>query len=130
MTHPNVDTIRSAFDAFSSGDTDALLGFWTPDVVWHEPGQSALAGTYHGAEAILGYFGRIVELTGGTHQVELVHALADDAMGYALYTERGERDGWSYESAVVLVIRFRDGKMAEMWDHPRDQALEDQIFAQ
>ncbi len=130
MRHPNLDLIHRGFDAFSSGDTAALLAQWTPDVVLHEPGSHALSGSYHGPEAILGYFGRLLELTGGTHQVVLEHALADDHMGYALYTERGEVAGRSYESQVVMVLRFQDGKMAEMWDHPRDQELENRILGE
>lgn len=130
MRHPNLDLIHRGFDAFSSGDTAALLAQWTPDVVFHEIGRHSLAGSYHGPEAILGYFGRIVEITGGTHRLQLEHALADDAMGYVIYTEQAEVAGRSYESTLVMVVRFQDGKMAEMWDHPRGQALEEQIMAE
>jgi uncharacterized protein len=130
MRHPNLDTIHRGFDAFSREDTDTLLTQWTPDVVLHEPGNHALSGSYHGPEAILGFFGRIMEFTGGTHQVVLEHALADDHMGYALYTERGESAGRSYESKIVMVLRFQDGKIAEMWDHPRDLTLVNQVFSE
>lgn len=129
MSESNLKAIRGTYDAFARGDTAALVGNWTPDVVWHESGHHQLAGTHEGPEAILGFFGRIFELTDATFRAELEHCLADDVMGYALHTLHAERDGRSYEASDVLVLRFQGGRIAEVWLHPQDQALEDELFA-
>lgn len=129
MAHANEDTIRRLYDAFARGDTEAMTAAWTTDVLWHEPGQHALAGSHEGPEAVLGFFGRIFELTDNTFRAELEHTLADEQTGYALHTLRAQRDGRSYECLDVLVMRFQDGKVAELWLHPHDQALENELFA-
>lgn len=129
MTHPNEKTIRQLYDAFARGDTEALTAGWTDDVVWHSPGQNPLAGSYDGPEAVLGFFGRIFELTDNTFRADLEHTLADDHTGYALHKFRAQRDGRDYEGLDVLVMRFQDGRVAEFWVHPHDQALEDEMFA-
>jgi hypothetical protein len=54
---------------------DILRALFAPNIVWHAPGRSQLAGDHQGVDAVLGYFGRTMELTGGSFQVE-VHAPA------------------------------------------------------
>jgi uncharacterized protein len=49
MGHPNEDLIRRGYDAFSSGDMDTLRELFHPDIVWHAPGRSQLAGDHHAA---------------------------------------------------------------------------------
>ena len=44
MSHPNEDLIRRGYDAFSRGDMDTLRELFHPDIVWHAPGRSQLAG--------------------------------------------------------------------------------------
>ena len=46
MGHPNEDLIRQGYDAFSSGDMDTLRVLFHPDIVWHAPGRSQLAGDH------------------------------------------------------------------------------------
>jgi ketosteroid isomerase-like protein len=58
MGHPNEDLIRRGYDAFSGGDMDTLRELFHPDIIWHAPGRSQLAGDHQGVDAVLGYFGR------------------------------------------------------------------------
>ena len=42
----------------------ALRESFDPDIVWHAPGHSQLAGDHQGVDAVLGFFGQTMELTG------------------------------------------------------------------
>jgi ketosteroid isomerase-like protein len=55
MGHPNEDLIRQGYDAFGRGDMDTLRALFDPDIVWHAPGRSQLAGDHQGVDAVLGY---------------------------------------------------------------------------
>jgi ketosteroid isomerase-like protein len=71
MGHPNEDLIRRGYDAFSGGDMDTLRELFHPDIIWHAPGRGQLAGDHQGVDAVLGYFGRTMEMTGGNFGVEV-----------------------------------------------------------
>jgi ketosteroid isomerase-like protein len=80
MAHPNVELVRKGFDAFSKGDIDTLRALFDQDSVWHTPGRNSLSGDHRGVDAILGFFARTMELTGGTFRVELHDVLATTSM--------------------------------------------------
>jgi uncharacterized protein len=46
MGHPNEDLVRRGYDAFSRGDMQTLRELFHPDIVWHAPGRSQLAGDH------------------------------------------------------------------------------------
>ena len=46
MGHPNEEVVRSGYEAFAKGDIDTLRALLDPDVVWHQPGRSVLAGDH------------------------------------------------------------------------------------
>lgn len=129
MAHLNEDLVRRGFDAFSKGDVDTLRELFDHDAVWHAPGRSPLAGDYRGVDAILGFFARTMELTGGTFRVEFHDVLANDEHAVALYVARGEREGRTLEDKSVLVSHVRNGKFVETWAHSEDQYAEDEFFS-
>ncbi len=128
MAHPNEDLLREGYDAFSRGDMDWMRRHWSDDVVWHTPGQSPVAGDYRGADEIIGSFGKLVELTGGSLRVELHDVLANDTHAVGLHTTGGEREGRTLRSREVLVAHIEDGKFTEFWLHPGDQYEEDRFW--
>ena len=57
--------VRRGYIAFNSGDAETLLALFAKDVIQHVPGSGPFAGTYKGPEAVLGYYGRLAQDTGG-----------------------------------------------------------------
>jgi uncharacterized protein len=55
-----------------------LRELFHPDIVRHAPGRSQLAGDHQGVDAVLGFFGRTMELTGGNFRVEVHDVVAND----------------------------------------------------
>jgi len=68
--HPHLALMRRTLDAFRSGDMPALGALLSDDVVWRVPGKSLLARDYRWQDEVFGFFGRLIELTGGTFRVE------------------------------------------------------------
>jgi ketosteroid isomerase-like protein len=130
MAHPNEELVRSAFDAFAKGDIDTLQNLMNQDAVWHTPGRSQVSGDHRGAHAILGFFAKTMELSGGTLRIELHDVLANDDHAVAIYTSRAEHEGRTLENRNVLVNHIRNGKFAETWLLSDDQYAADEFFSQ
>jgi ketosteroid isomerase-like protein len=129
MAHPNEDLIRRGFDAFAKGDMDTLRELFDPDIAYHVPGRSPLAGDYHGPDEVLGLFARIFELSGGTYQAQLHDAVANDEHTVALFTATGQREGRTLDDRNVLVSHVRDGRLAEVWVLAEDLYALDAFFS-
>jgi ketosteroid isomerase-like protein len=129
MAHPNEDLVRRGYDAFSRGDMDTLRELFDPGIVWHFPGRSVLAGDHRGVDAVLGFFGRTMELTGGTFQVQLHDVVADDRHTVGMHVATGQREGRTLEGREVLVFDVRDGKVVEAWQYIEDQYAYDEFFS-
>ena len=129
MAHPNEDLVRRGFDAFARGDVDTLRELIDQDAVWHAPGRNPLAGDHQGVEAILGFFARTMEITGGTFRAELHDAVANDEHAVAIYVSRGQREGRTLDGNVVLVSHIRNGRLAETWQLSGDQYAADEFLA-
>jgi ketosteroid isomerase-like protein len=88
---------------------DTLRELFDPQIVWHFPGRSPLAGDHRGADAVLGFFGRTIELTAGTFRAELHDVVADDRHTVGMHLATGERGAgplriersWSSTSATA-----------------------------
>jgi uncharacterized protein len=99
------------------------------DTVWHILGQSQLAGDYKGKEAVFGFFGKLMDLSGGTFRLEVHDILANDEHGATLVTERAERNGKSWVSRAVHVTHpDSEGRVKEFWAFQEDQRAADQFW--
>jgi hypothetical protein len=127
--HPHAAAARSGFDAFVRGDVAELLALFSPDAVWHVPGTNAMAGAYRGLEEIGPFLRRTRELTGGTYNVDLLWAVADDDHLVAVYRARGEREGRTLDIEQALFIDVVDGRWTTIRAQPLDQAAFDAFWA-
>lgn len=123
MSRPHEATLRTVYDAFAKGDIETVMGLYTDDIQFHVSGRSPVSGSYSGKDEVLGLYGKMVELSGGTFRVEALDILANDEHGVVLTMERGQRDGKTLENRAVHVWEMRDGKCAqfrgyneEVWD--------------
>ncbi len=130
MAHPNEDLARRGYAAFAAGDMATLDDLFADDIVWHVSGRGPLSGDYEGKEAVIAYFGRLAQETGGNFRIELHDMLANDEHVVALTAASGERQGRSLDNARgVQVFHIRDGKVTESWFHSGDQYADDEFFS-
>ena len=115
MAHPNEESLRSGYDAFSRGDMDAVMARFTDDIQWNVPGRNQLSGDYNGKEQVAGFLMKMMELSGGTFRLEVHDVLANDEHAVGLVTLRAERSGKTLNANDVHVWHMRDGKFSEFW---------------
>ncbi len=128
MGHPNEQLVRRGYDAFSRGDMQTLRDLFHPDIVWHAPGRNQLSGDHRGVDAVLGYFGRSMELTGGSFSVEVHDVVANDQHAVGLNSVHAERAGKTLDDQNTLVFHVVDGKVTEVWQFAADQYAVDDLF--
>ncbi|HZC03259.1 MAG TPA: nuclear transport factor 2 family protein [Gammaproteobacteria bacterium] len=84
MLHAHEDTLRTIYDAFAKGDVETVMSLLTDDIEYHITGRSPVSGNYSGKEEVLGFFGKLMQLSGGTFRLEVEDILANDEHGVAL----------------------------------------------
>lgn len=120
--------VRRGYTAFNTGDADTLMQLFASDVVQHVPGSGPLAGTYKGPEAVLGYYGRLGELTGGTFRAHLMD-LHGDGSGHvtSIHQTTAERNGTKRTARGSILLSFVGDKVHDLLelhgDLPGDDAF-------
>lgn len=115
-------------DAWTHGDTAALLNLYADGIVLHYFGNNPLSGDHAGKAAALTVLGRMSRIvTRGTPQIHDVMASRDHAV---ILAREHWRDGeQTYELDRVLLYHVRDGKLAECWVYDADQRLVDTLLS-
>ena len=129
MAHPNEELVRRGYEAFNNADVETLRQLFADTTIFHEPGRSPISGDYEGIDQVLGFFGSLVERSGGTFRATLHDVVANDEHAIGLHSSDAERDGRRISSPTVLVFHIRDGKLAETWSHHYDQHDFDAFWA-
>ncbi len=121
--------VRKGFDAFGRGDLDTLRNeVFTEDTVWHVGGRSQLSGDYTGQE-LFDWFGRLVELSGGTFQVSVHDVTTSDQHAVVLTEASAERNGRRLDGAKGLQVHhFEGGKISESWLSAEDTYTFDEFW--
>jgi ketosteroid isomerase-like protein len=112
--------MRDGYEAFAKGDLATLRELLTEDVVWHVPGHSALAGDYAGIDAVLAFFGRVMELSESSFRAEPLTLLADDHYGATPVRITAHRGDRHLDVMNVQAARLQDGRVVEFWDTTTD----------
>lgn len=131
-----VSVVRRFYDAqaglyagSSSGVAEVVREVLTDDVVWHVPGASAIAGEHRGVEAVLEYFDTRRRMTDSTFRVTVHGAAMIGDRVVQLAGGRALRSGREVVWETVGVFRVADGRIAECWLVPFDQAAFDEIWS-
>ena len=127
MAHPNAEILRQADEAMERGDIEGFFSHYADDVVVHAAGSHRLAGDHKGLGQLQDLFGRFMEAM-GEYTFQNHAYLADDEHGVILQRGKSVRDGETREFNEIFVFHFRDGKIAEMWYVPVDQAAVDALI--
>ena len=107
----NVDTARSAYEAFGRGDLAALQADFAEDAVWYTSDELPLGGETRGRDAIMGNFAQIPNYW-TSFSVEPTEFIDGGEYVVVLGTQRAANDNGSFESPFVHVLRYDgDGKV-------------------
>lgn len=125
----NAELVRRIFGAFERKQGFALRDVFAPDATWIVPGESAMAGTYRGREAIFRFLGRLPKETGGTYGSRLLDVLASETRAAAFYRASGARNGHMLDLDQVLLFRIEGGLVHEALALPSDPAVFDAFWS-
>jgi uncharacterized protein len=106
----NLDTARSAYEAFGSGDLAALQESFAEDAVWVTSDELPLGGEVRGRDAIMGNFAQIPNYW-DSFSVEPEEFI--DAGEYVVVrgTQRASNAKGSFEAPFAHLIKYdADGK--------------------
>ena len=117
----NVDVLREMDEAMARGDMETFFGGYTDDVVVHIGGDNKLAGTYRGLDQLQAAFGSFMQAS-GNYTFENYAYFADGERGVILQRGTMQRNSQTFATDEAFVYTFRDGKIAEFWYLPLDQA--------
>ncbi|ANZ40854.1 hypothetical protein BBK82_37595 [Lentzea guizhouensis] len=122
--HPNVSLVRRYYEAYGSGDPEALRPFFAPDIRWTIPGHHPLAGTKTGADEVLAFF---AQLARSGFRAEVLFLAADRDWVVDMHR------GWSTTPAGLditwtLAYRIRGRKIVEAVNFAADQHAADAFF--
>ena len=112
MTHlrdVNTEIVARGYDAFSAMDLPTLTEVLSPDCVWIVGGRNKLSATYHGRDATLDYFGKLLSATAGAFRISVLtvtEVVPDTVLVSAHLTAAG--NGRTFDEEVVQELRLRN----------------------
>jgi len=101
----NVDTARSAYDAFGRGDLEALREDFAEDAVWVTSDELPLGGETRGRDAILANFAQIPNYW-SSFSVEPSEFLDCGDHVVVLGTQRASNDNGSFEAPFAHILKY------------------------
>ncbi len=127
--HPNAELVRHGYNAFIAGDMEWMNEHLDDTMVWHEPGNNALSGDYHGREEVLAHFARQVQVA--IPEFDIHDVVANDDHAVALVTVRATRNdnNESFEGRFVHIFHVSGDRALESWVFNEDQAGLDAFLA-
>ena len=111
------ETLRAYADAWLAGDLEEVLGAYHDDIVLHYMGESPLAGTHSGKEAVFGVLGQ-ASFRASRKLIEVEDVLVGENFGALLAIEDlGEPPR---RVRRVLLYRVEDSRLRECWLYDED----------
>ena len=114
MARPDetIALLRNNYEQFAQGNAEALFGSLSDDVQWSVSGPSPLRGVYRGKPEVRAFFGRMMELYGGTLRVQVVDVLAGEEHGVVLTEEEAEYKNKRVQFRSVHLWRLTNRRLS------------------
>ena len=119
MAQVDVELVREAYEAFDSGDLEAAIGLFDPDVEVRmaKDGQTVLGldfdESYRGIDGFMRFLGRVGEAFEDARWVpeDYIDAGEKGVVVFVRWTARGRRSGMDIEQPMAHLCTMRDGKL-------------------
>jgi ketosteroid isomerase-like protein len=118
----DVDVVRRLYQAFADRDLAAAEACFAPDVLWHLPGTSPIAGDHRGwAQIRDNFMAKLGPLSGDTFRAELVDVAVGERFVIALQHATASHRGKWLDITACQLMTVRDGLIHEVRGHYSDQ---------
>jgi len=128
MAESKEDIVRRGYKAFGEGDMETLGSLYKPDVVQHQPGNNQTSGEYKGVDNVLGLYGKLFELSGGTFSVELKSVKTEGDKVVTVHHAKAEREGKTLDLDESIAFTFSGDKISLLDVTTGDEAAEDAFW--
>src|SRR5436853_6291445 len=129
MADTKEDTIRRGYKAFGEGDMETLGSLYTDDVVQTMPGNNKLSGEHKGRDNVIGLYGKMAELSGGTFAADLKSVRTEGDKVIAVHSAKGENGGKTLDEAETIAFSFDGDKISRLDLTTSDVAANDPFWA-
>ncbi|WP_176968489.1 nuclear transport factor 2 family protein [Amycolatopsis xylanica] len=124
-----LSVVNEFFDALLRNDIAAVRATLADDVVWHQPGDHPLAGSFRGADVALAAMAEFPGRSGGTFHVDHFDRMATNEMVAVTFHLTAQREGREpLDLHGVDLIRVVDGLIAEAWVFSNDVEAENAFW--
>ncbi len=126
------DRVRSVLSyqrQVAAGDLASARTIFWPEVTYEVPGRNQLAGTYQGPDQVMGYFGRLFELTDNTYAISRMHWLTSGDRVGLLTRNHATRGGRTLAWDELIVFTFVEGRKRSIAHFSGDQYGVDALFS-
>jgi ketosteroid isomerase-like protein len=125
-----VDRLHDALGWFyAGGDVEPVRALLDKEVEWHVPGRSAIAGDYHGIDAVLDYFAKRRDLAQRTFRMHPGEILIGDEHIAVLTDGTATIGGVEHRWSTVGLYRIREARIAACWLMPLDPVAFDAVWS-
>lgn len=118
--------LRAYAEAWSAADLERVLGAYHDEIVIHYMGESPLAGTHEGRDAVMEVLGQ-ASFRASRKLIEVEDVLVGESFGAILAVE--DLGDPPRRVRRVLVYRVEDGKLRECWLYDEDQRFVDELWS-
>lgn len=114
---------------YADGAVDPVRFLLCPDVVWHVPGRTPIAGDHDGIENVIAYMLRRRDLANRTFRMHRRELLVGEGEHFAALTDGSAViAGRAREWSTIGLYRLRGDRLAECWLMPFNQTDFDSIW--
>ena len=117
--------VRQLTAALATRDAATISSLLSDDIVYHFPGDNPLAGTFHGREAVMGFFRSFRAHLDARPENDTHDVLSSEAHGSDLSTVSATRGGRHHSWRVIRIYHFTEDRISEIFVTVDDQAALD-----
>jgi len=119
---------RRQGEMYGGGSVGPVAELLAPDIVWHVPGTSPIAGDHRGVEQALSYFERRRDLANATMRMRPGEVISEGEAVAQLVEGSAVLDGEEVSWQTVGVYRVDSRRVREVWLVPLDLEHFDRIW--
>jgi uncharacterized protein len=128
MSQENVEAVRAMFDAFSRGDTPAVLKLVDPSVVFTPIPDTPDVQTFHGHEGLEQGMAQTIEVWDDfSAELRETRDLDDHVLASLRWWGRGPTSGMQMEVDICALYTFRNGKVVRLQFFSSEQQALDAV---
>lgn len=112
--------LQKLYADFAKGDIPAVLTACADNMTFQVAGKSKVAGKFTKADFAEKFLAPMMEMSGGTLQVEVHDILVSERHAVVLVSDHLTRKGEKIQLRAAHVWRFENGKPVAWYEYPRD----------